>query len=122
MDDEIRCIIFEQPVNGAADGDRRGWVVERPVIDQSVWEVRSLDGGVTCYFPSKALGIEYAEFKAGLRSVPNVRRDAALTESSIQEKLAQTNYGQVLAERGITTVALNQEGEIVEYPPPPRSG
>src|ERR1700748_929774 len=37
--------------------------------------------------------------------------------AAIQENLADSNYGEVLAERGITTVALNDAGEIVEHLP-----
>jgi ParD-like antitoxin of type II bacterial toxin-antitoxin system len=37
--------------------------------------------------------------------------------AAIQENLAESNYGEVLAERGITTVALNEAGEIVEHRP-----
>jgi hypothetical protein len=37
--------------------------------------------------------------------------------AAIQENLAQSNYGRLLASRGITTVALNEAGEIVEYRP-----
>jgi hypothetical protein len=37
--------------------------------------------------------------------------------AAIQESLAETNYGNVLAGRGITTVALNEDGEIVEHRP-----
>lgn len=37
--------------------------------------------------------------------------------ASIEESLARTNYGDLLAARGITTVALNDAGEIVEYRP-----
>ena len=37
--------------------------------------------------------------------------------ASIQENLAESNYGELLAKRGITTVALNEAGEIVEYRP-----
>ena len=37
--------------------------------------------------------------------------------AAIQEKLAGSNYGDVLAERGITTVALNENGDIVEHRP-----
>ena len=37
--------------------------------------------------------------------------------AAVQEKLAELNYGKLLAERGITTVALNEEGEIVEHRP-----
>jgi ParD-like antitoxin of type II bacterial toxin-antitoxin system len=37
--------------------------------------------------------------------------------ASIQENLANSNYGDALAHRGITTVALNEAGEIVEHRP-----
>ena len=37
--------------------------------------------------------------------------------AAIQENLAESNYGEVLAKRKITTVALNEAGEIVEYRP-----
>src|SRR5436853_6879974 len=41
---------------------------------------------------------------------------------AIQESLAKENYGEVLARRGITTVALNEDGEIVEHRPDGSSG
>ena len=37
--------------------------------------------------------------------------------AAIQENLADTNYGGVLAGRGITTVALDDNGDIVEHRP-----
>jgi hypothetical protein len=37
--------------------------------------------------------------------------------AAIQENLATSNYGAVLAQRGVTTVALNETGEIVEHRP-----
>ena len=37
--------------------------------------------------------------------------------AAIEESLATTNYGDVLAARGITLVALNDDGEIIEYWP-----
>ncbi len=37
--------------------------------------------------------------------------------AAIQENLNESNYGELLAKRGITTVALNDAGEIVEYRP-----
>ncbi|HVQ98853.1 MAG TPA: hypothetical protein VMS16_08630 [Mycobacterium sp.] len=37
--------------------------------------------------------------------------------AAIQENLAQSNYGAALANRGVTTVALNEDGEIVEHRP-----
>jgi ParD-like antitoxin of type II bacterial toxin-antitoxin system len=37
--------------------------------------------------------------------------------AAIQENLAESNYGELLAQRGITTVALNEAGEIIEYRP-----
>jgi hypothetical protein len=41
----------------------------------------------------------------------------AEVSAAIQESLADANYGQVLAGRGITTVALNEDGQIVEHRP-----
>jgi hypothetical protein len=37
--------------------------------------------------------------------------------AAIEESLARTNYGDALATRGITTVALNEAGDIVEHRP-----
>jgi hypothetical protein len=37
--------------------------------------------------------------------------------AAIEENLATANYGAVLAARGVTTVALNEAGEIVEHRP-----
>jgi hypothetical protein len=37
--------------------------------------------------------------------------------AAIEESLARTRYGDVLAAQGITTVALNEAGDIVEHRP-----
>lgn len=37
--------------------------------------------------------------------------------AAVKESLARTNYGDALAAHGITTVALNEAGDIVEYRP-----
>jgi hypothetical protein len=37
--------------------------------------------------------------------------------AAIEESLARTQYGDVLAARGITMVAMNDDGQIVEYWP-----
>ena len=37
--------------------------------------------------------------------------------AAIEQSLARTNYGDVLAAQGITTVALNDAGDIVEHRP-----
>jgi ParD-like antitoxin of type II bacterial toxin-antitoxin system len=37
--------------------------------------------------------------------------------AAIQENLAESNYGEVLAKRAVTTVSLNDSGEIVEHHP-----
>ena len=37
--------------------------------------------------------------------------------AAIEESLARTNYGDLLAAQGVTTVALNDAGKIVEYRP-----
>ena len=38
----------------------------------------------------------------------------AETAAAVEEKLAHTNYGAVLASRGITTVTLGDDGRIIE--------
>jgi len=37
--------------------------------------------------------------------------------AAVQEELVESNYGTMLAERGITTVALDENGDIVEHRP-----
>lgn len=37
--------------------------------------------------------------------------------AAIEEQLSDSDYGRLLADRGITTVALNDAGQIVEYRP-----
>jgi lysozyme family protein len=38
-------------------------------------------------------------------------------QSRLQARLRTTNLGAVLAARGVTTVALNEQGELTEYRP-----
>jgi hypothetical protein len=38
-------------------------------------------------------------------------------QSRLEEHLLTTNLGAVLAARGVTTVALNEQGELTEYRP-----
>jgi hypothetical protein len=56
--------------------------------------------------------LELAELSAEEGAVFNAEISAA-----IQESLAGADYGQVLTGRGITTVALNEDGQIVEHRP-----
>jgi len=41
----------------------------------------------------------------------------AETQARVEERLRTTNLGAVLAARGVTTVALNEQGELTEYQP-----
>jgi len=56
------------------------------------------------------LDIAYLNAEEGV--VFNAEVNAAIAES-----LAQTNYGEILAARGITTVALDDDGNMVERRP-----
>ena len=38
-------------------------------------------------------------------------------DAAIAEQLAATNYGEALARQGVTTVALDEQGRLVEYRP-----
>jgi hypothetical protein len=57
-------------------------------------------------------GLDLGELNAEEGAVFNAEITAA-----VQEKLSASNYGKVLAGRGITTVALNDDGDIVEHRP-----
>jgi hypothetical protein len=59
---------------------------------------------------------------AGNLDTNNLSEDEGLVfnaeiSAAIEESLAVAHYGDALAARGITTVALNDDGEIVEYRP-----
>jgi hypothetical protein len=41
----------------------------------------------------------------------------AEVSAAIEEQLSRTHYGDLLAARGVATVALNDDGEIVEHRP-----
>jgi len=41
----------------------------------------------------------------------------AEVQSRLDERLRKVNLGAVLAARGVTTVALNEQGELTEYRP-----
>src|ERR1700761_5715635 len=57
-------------------------------------------------------GLELRELSVEEGAVFNVEIAAA-----VQERLAGSNYGTLLAERGVTTVALDENGDIVEHRP-----
>ncbi|MBX9639696.1 MAG: ParD-like family protein [Mycobacteriaceae bacterium] len=59
---------------------------------------------------------------AGDLDISHLSQDEGLVfnaeiSAAIEESLAGAHYGDLLAARGITTVALNDDGEIVEYRP-----
>jgi hypothetical protein len=82
------------------------WVrVGRAVSSQQTAARRRVEAAMAGQLPLKELTVEEgvvfnAEISAG-----------------IEESLSRTDYGRVLAARGITTVALNDDGDIVEHRP-----
>jgi ParD-like antitoxin of type II ParDE toxin-antitoxin system len=80
------------------------WVrVGRAVSSQQTAARRRVEAAMAGQLPLKELTVEVvfnAEISAG-----------------IEESLSRTDYGRVLAARGITTVALNDDGDIVEHRP-----
>ncbi|MGW0160844.1 TA system antitoxin ParD family protein [Mycobacterium sp. NPDC003323] len=57
-------------------------------------------------------GVELSELSTEEGVVYNAEISAA-----IEENLAETDYGALLSARGITTVALDESGQIVQYRP-----
>ena len=82
------------------------WVrVGRAVSSQQTASRRRVEAAMAGQLPLAELTVEEgvvfnAEISAG-----------------IEESLARTDYGRVLAARGVTTVALDEDGEIVEHRP-----
>lgn len=82
------------------------WVrVGRAVSSQQTASRRRVEAAMAGQLPLKELTVEEgvvfnAEISAG-----------------IEESLARTDYGRVLAAHGVTTVALNEDGDIVEHRP-----
>jgi hypothetical protein len=79
--------------------------VGRAVSGQHTSARRRVEAALADELPLSALSVEEGEvFNAEI-------------STAIEENLAYTNYGDVLAARGITMVALNDDGDIVEYWP-----
>ncbi|TPG33597.1 TA system antitoxin ParD family protein [Mycolicibacterium hodleri] len=82
------------------------WVrVGRAVSSQQTASRRRVEAAMAGQLPLAELTVEEgvvfnAEISAG-----------------IEESLARTDYGRVLAARGVTTVALDENGDIVEHRP-----
>jgi ParD-like antitoxin of type II ParDE toxin-antitoxin system len=82
------------------------WVrVGRAVSSQQTTSRRRVEAAMAGRLPLAELTVEEgvvfnAEISAG-----------------IEESLARTDYGRLLAARGVTTVALNDDGDIVEHRP-----
>lgn len=79
--------------------------VGRAVSSQHTASRRRVEAALSDELPLSALSVE-----------EGVVFNAEIT-ASIEESLSRTNYGDVLAARGITMVAVNDNGDIVEYWP-----
>jgi hypothetical protein len=82
------------------------WVrVGRAVSSQHTASRRRVEAAIAGHLPMTELTVEEGV-------VFNAEISAA-----IEENLTRTSYGDVLAARDITTVALNEDGDIVEHRP-----
>lgn len=79
--------------------------VGRAVSSQQSAARRRVEAALAGDLPLRALTVEEG-------AVFNAEISAA-----IEESLTRANYGKTLADRGITTVAVNDDGEIVQYRP-----
>jgi hypothetical protein len=79
--------------------------VGRAVSSQQTASRRRVESALAGDLPLSALSVE-----------EGVVFNAEIS-ASIEENLAGTDYGRELASRGVTTVALDNDGRIVEYRP-----
>ncbi len=79
--------------------------VGREVSSQRTAARRRVEAALTGELELRELSVEEGtEFNAEIAA-------------AVQEELADSNYGTTLAERGTTTVALDENGDIVEHRP-----
>ncbi len=113
--DRVTRIAADLMASAAAEGARQSrsakqqldhWArVGRAVTSQHSVSHRRVEAALAGDVPVRELTVEEGV-------VFNAEISAA-----IQERLAGADYGAVLAARGITTVALDDDGEIVQYQP-----
>jgi hypothetical protein len=113
--DKVMRVAADLVESAAAEGARQSrsakqqldhWArVGRAVSSQHTAARRRVEAALADELPLSALSDEEgAVFNAEI-------------STAIDERLAHTNYGDVLADRGITMVALDDGGQLVEYSP-----
>jgi ParD-like antitoxin of type II bacterial toxin-antitoxin system len=113
--DRVTRVAADLMDTAAAEGARQGrsaeqqldhWArVGRAVSSQQTAARRRVEAALTGDLKLRELSVEEgAVFNAEIAA-------------AVQERLARTNYRALLAERGVTTVALDEKGEIVEQRP-----
>jgi hypothetical protein len=115
MSDRVTRFAADLVDSAAAEGARQSrstkqqldhWTrVGRAVSSQQTAARRRVEAALAGDLPVSELSVEEGV-------VFNAEISAAIDES-----LSRTHYGDVLAASGITTVALNDDGDIVEYRP-----
>jgi ParD-like antitoxin of type II bacterial toxin-antitoxin system len=108
----VPCDLFDSAVvegakeNRSAKQQLEHWArVGRSVCAQQTASRRRVEAALAGTLPVESLSDEEA-----------VAFDSEV-ESRLQTRLRTTNLGAVLAARGISTVALNEQGELTEYRP-----
>jgi ParD-like antitoxin of type II bacterial toxin-antitoxin system len=113
--DRVTRVAADLMDSAAAEGARQSrsakqqldhWArVGREVSTQQTAARRRVEAALTGELELRELSIEEgAVFNAEIAA-------------AVQENLAESNYGKLLAERGVTTVALDENGDIVEHRP-----
>jgi ParD-like antitoxin of type II bacterial toxin-antitoxin system len=113
--DKVMRVAADLVESAAAEGARQSrsakqqldhWArVGRAVSSQHTAARRRVEAALADELPLGALSVE-----------EGVVVNAEIA-TAIEETLARTHYGDVLAAGGITTVALNDAGDMVEYSP-----
>jgi ParD-like antitoxin of type II bacterial toxin-antitoxin system len=113
--DRVTRVAADLMDSAAAEGARQSrsakqqldhWArVGREVSSQQTAARRRVEAALTGELELRELSVEEgAVFNAEIAA-------------AIQENLAESNYGEQLAARGVTTVALDEKGDIVEHRP-----
>jgi hypothetical protein len=113
--DKVMRIAADLVESAASEGARQSrsakqqldhWArVGRAVSSQHTAARRRVEAALADELPLNALSVE-----------EGVVLNAEIS-TAIEESLARTDYGDALAARGVTTVALDDDGRLVEYRP-----
>jgi ParD-like antitoxin of type II bacterial toxin-antitoxin system len=113
LPDKVTRFAAELVDAAAAEGARQSRSAKQQ-LDHWVRVGRAVSGFATANRRRVEEALSGSRPASELTAEEGIAFNAEIT-AAIEEHLAGTHYGQVLAGEGVTTVALDEDGQLVEY-------